>query len=235
MQRLMSLIFLTGLGFMLAAIYQQMGVDATVTNIGQAINAVSADELGAANLVTSVVLGYRGFDTLLELTILFTAATAAGMVLNDGDNRSSARSAGFVLRAGAELVFPLLLVVGIYIILHGHLTPGGGFQGGVILATAFFLPLLAMPGSPLDHHTTSLIEGLAGAAFIAIGLLAMTGGQSFLTPILDKGELGRLLSAGSLPLLYIAVGLKVGAELAGLLASMAPADGYPTDKQQGMD
>lgn len=221
MQRLASLIFLLGLGVILVAIYQQMGINAAGTNMGQRINAVAADELGVANLVTSVVLGYRGFDTLLELTILFTAATVAGLVLHGSGGQTTTRPAGFILRAGADLAFPLLLVVGIYIILHGHLTPGGGFQGGVILATAFFVPLLARPGSPLDHRVASMIEGLAGAAFIAIGLLALFDGSSFLTPILDKGELGRLLSGGSLPLLYIAVGLKVGAELAGLLASLA--------------
>jgi len=108
--------------------------------------------------------------------------------------------------------------------LHGHLTPGGGFQGGVVLAAAFFIPVLARPGTTLDHHAVSLIEGLAGAAFILIGLLAMLGGEVFLTPLLDKGALGALFSAGTLPLLYLAVGLKVGAELAGLLAQLAATE-----------
>ena len=69
-----------------------------------------------------------------------------------------------------------------------------------------------------------MIEGVAGASFILIGLLAMLGGKEFLTPLLDKGELGALLSAGSLPLLYIAVGLKVGSELAGLLAQLSATE-----------
>jgi multicomponent Na+:H+ antiporter subunit B len=181
--------------------------------------------VGAGNIVTAVVLAFRGFDTLLELTILFTAATAGGLVL--GKPRADAPrdpDAGFILQAGADLFFPLLLVVGLYIILHGHLTPGGGFQGGVVLAAAFFIPVLARPGTTLDHDTISLIEGLAGAAFIFIGLLAMFGGEAFLTPLLGKGELGALLSAGTLPLLYLAVGLKVGSELAGLLANLAAAE-----------
>ena len=227
MQRLASLIFLSGLAFMLVSLYLQMDQVTGVSNAGQMINAVSAKEIGAANLVTSVVLGYRGFDTLVELSILFTAAMAAGLVLA-GEGKYQARAAqpaGFILRAGAELLFPLLMVVGFYIILHGHLTPGGGFQGGVILATAFFIPVLALPGSPVDHGLLSVIESLAGAAFIVIGLLAMPGGNAFLTPMLAKGTLGQLVSAGSLPLLYIAVGLKVGAELSGLLVNLAA---YPT-------
>jgi multicomponent Na+:H+ antiporter subunit B len=225
MRRLSSALFLLGLGLLVAAIFQTMEFGNVAPIAGQAINAVAAQQVGAANFVTAVVLGYRGFDTLLELTILFTAATAGGLVL--GKPRAGAShdpDSGFILRAGADLFFPLLLVVGLYIILHGHLTPGGGFQGGVILASAFFIPILARPGTTMDHRLVSIIEGLAGASFILIGLLAMLDGKEFLTPLLDKGELGALLSAGSLPLLYIAVGLKVGSELAGLLARLSETE-----------
>jgi multicomponent Na+:H+ antiporter subunit B len=225
MQRLSSALFLLGLGVLIAAILRTMELGSVSPLAGDAINAAAADQVGAANFVTAVVLGYRGFDTLLELTILFTAATAGGLVL--GKRKKDARrdpDSGFILRAGADLFFPLLLVVGIYIILHGHLTPGGGFQGGVILAAAFFIPILARPGTSLDHRLVSIIEGLAGASFILIGLLAMLGGEEFLTPLLAKGQLGTLLSAGTLPLLYIAVGLKVGSELAGLLAHLSETE-----------
>lgn len=225
MRRFTSALFLLGLGVLIAAIYQQMGFHASGSNVGQAINAVAADQLGAANFVTSVVLGYRGLDTLMELTILFTAATVVAMVL--GRRKPSAKrdpDAGFVLQAGADLFFPLLLIVGLYIILHGHLTPGGGFQGGVILAAAFFVPVLARPGTSIDHGWARLVEGLAGASFIFIGLLAMLEGKSFLAPPPGQGELGALFSAGTLPLLYIAVGLKVGAELAGLLAHLSETE-----------
>jgi multicomponent Na+:H+ antiporter subunit B len=224
MRRLTSALFLVGLAILVAAVYQQMNLLVTPL-AGDAINVSAGQQVGAGNIVTAVVLAFRGFDTLLELTILFTAATAAGLVL--GKPRADAPrdpDAGFILQTGADLFFPLLLVVGLYIILHGHLTPGGGFQGGVVLAAAFFIPLLARPGTTLDHHTISLIEGLAGASFIFIGLLAMFGGKAFLTPLLGKGELGTLFSAGTLPLLYLAVGLKVGAELAGLLAQLAATE-----------
>ena len=224
MRRFTSALFLIGLGLLIVAIYQQLGLPAS-SNIGQAINTVAADQLGAANFVTAVVLGYRGLDTLVELTILFTAATAGALVL--GTRKPSTKrdpDAGFILQTGADLLFPLLLIVGLYIILHGHLTPGGGFQGGVILASAFFLPILARPGSSIDHHWVSFIEGLAGASFIYIGILVMLDGKAFLAPVAGNGELGELFSAGTLPLLYAAVGLKVGAELAGLLANLSDTE-----------
>ena len=225
MRRATSAVFLVGLATLIAAVYQQLSFYGSSVNLGQAVNSMAANQVGTANLVTSVVLAYRGLDTLIELSILFAAATAGGMLLGQGKPPAkTSPDGGFILKAGADLFFPLLLVVGIYIIFHGHLTPGGGFQGGVILAAAFFVPMLARPGHRLEQRWISLIEGLAGASFIFIGLLAMIGGEAFLTPLFGHGELGSLLSAGSLPLLYTAVGLKVGAELAGLLAHLADAE-----------
>jgi len=226
MRNLASLLFACGLGFLLFVLVAGLDFGAPPMRVGGLVQAEAPAQVGAANIVTAVVLGYRGIDTLGELSILFAAAAATGLVL--GRRRPSTNSGaegGFILRAGGDLLFPLLLLVGFYIILHGHLTPGGGFQGGVILAAAFFLPLLARPGSSLNHVGLSLIEGFAGASFILIGLWALWQEGAFLQPMLEQGVLGELISAGSLPLLYLAVGLKVGAELAGLLAHLAEADG----------
>jgi multicomponent Na+:H+ antiporter subunit B len=225
MRRAASLIFLIGLGCLLAAVFDGLPFGEQAMLTGAAIDRVAAEQVGAANLVGSVLLAYRGYDTLGELTILFTAATVAGLVLGrPAADAPRDPEAGFILRAGADLLFPLLLVVGLYIILHGHLTPGGGFQGGVVLAAAFFVPILARPATGLDHVTVSVIEGFAGAAFIVIGLLAMLGGREFLAPLFGKGALGELFSAGSLPLLYMAVGLKVGSEVAGLLVNLSETE-----------
>ncbi|KHD11300.1 sodium:proton antiporter [Candidatus Thiomargarita nelsonii] len=222
LREISGLIFIIGLGLLLGAVLKILAYDNTV---GMSILARAPLEVGTANLVTSVLLAYRGLDTLGELTILFVAATAAGMVL--GQRRPDAAfepDAGFILRIAADLLFPFLIILGVYIILHGHLTPGGGFQGGAILAAAFFVPILASPASPFNHRVSSTIEGLAGAAFIIIGLVALFDKGDFLAPLFGTGEVGQLFSAGSLPLLYLAVGLKVGAELAGLLARLQESE-----------
>lgn len=224
MRNLATLLFLGGLVFLLIVITGHLSFGHPPMLVGDAIQRAAADEVGAANFVTAVVLGYRGLDTLGELSILFAAATAGGLVLGSAHKRRGGAAAGQILRTGADLLFPLLLVVGLYIVLHGHLTPGGGFQGGVILAAAFFLPLLARPSESLNHTWLALIEGLAGSAFIALGLVALFADTAFLTPLFDKGMFGQLVSSGSLPLLYLAVGLKVGAELASLLIRLASDD-----------
>ncbi|MEJ2465663.1 MAG: MnhB domain-containing protein [Candidatus Thiodiazotropha sp.] len=225
MRNLTGLLFAGGLGFMLLAIASGLDFGAPPMLIGEAILANAPQDTGAANIVTSVVLGYRGIDTLGELSILFAAASGAGLILGRRHTTAGTMTeGGFVLRHGGAMLFPLLMVIGFYIILHGHLTPGGGFQGGVILAAAFFLPLLARPGARLHHGMLSIIEGFAGASFILIGLVALAQGEAFLQPLLIEDSIGQLVSAGTLPLLYIAVGLKVGAELASLLSHLAQTE-----------
>lgn len=227
MRNISALVFASGLAFLLMVIAGQFIFGEAPMLVGEAILQQAVDEVGAANLVTSVVLGYRGIDTLGEIAILFTASSATALVLTSisapasSKNKRVMRDEGTILASSASLFFPLLMTLGLYIILHGHVTPGGGFQGGVILAAAFFLPLLAVPGRGVNHSGLALVEGFAGSAFIVIGMLALFQGRAFLQPLLGHGEMSSLLSAGSLPLLYIAVGLKVGAELSGLLANLA--------------
>jgi multicomponent Na+:H+ antiporter subunit B len=225
MRNLSGLLFAGGLGFMLLAIASTIDFGATPMLIGGAIQSAAPQQTGAANIVTSVVLAYRGIDTLGELSILFAAASGAGLILGRRHTTAGTLTeGGFVLRQGGALLFPLLMLIGFYIIFHGHLTPGGGFQGGVILAAAFFLPLLARPGAQLHHGMLSMIEGFAGASFVLIGIVALFEGEAFLQPLLIQDSLGQLVSAGTLPLLYIAVGLKVGAELASLLSHLAQTE-----------
>lgn len=224
-RNLASLVFAAGLAFLLSVLFLQFSFGNPPMLMGEAIQQDAAKSVGAANFVTAVVLAYRGIDTLGELSILFAAAAAAGLVLGArAPARETDPDAGFILRGGADLLFPLLLVVGLYIVMHGHITPGGGFQGGVILAAAFFIPVLARPSRGLSHGTLSLVEGLAGSSFILIGLLALVWDGEFLQPLLSTGVMGSLVSAGTLPLLYLAVGLKVGAELAGLLMRLMQRD-----------
>jgi len=113
---------------------------------------------------------------------------------------------------GLGLVAPTILV-GIYIVAHGHQTPGGGFQGGVILATALLLVYLSA-----DYMTMravgptwllELAEGLGAAAFALIGLGGLVFASAFFENFLGKGTPGELPSAGTIPLSNAAVGLAV--------------------------
>jgi multicomponent Na+:H+ antiporter subunit B len=110
---------------------------------------------------------------------------------------------------------------GTYIFLHGHLTPGGGFQGGVVIATGFLLLLLSNRLDELHHGVMAWVESLSGFLYISVGLAGLVWAAGFLDPrFLPLGEYGRLASAGAIPVIYSLVGLKVGAELVGIIDGM---------------
>ena len=119
-----------------------------------------------------------------------------------------------LLKIGTQVLFPLIVLFGLYIIAHGHLSPGGGFQGGVIIASGFLLMFLAQGDAyDLNHRVLSLFEALSGAGFVLVGILAVLAGGAFLSNMLPLGVLGKLFSSGILPIIYIFVGLKVAAEI----------------------
>jgi len=187
------------------------------------------DELGGANLVTSIVVTYRGLDTLGEVAVLFIATAGVGFLLRRRKNFESKpltkRPSSEILQTGTALLMPLIFLFGIYIFLHGHLTPGGGFQGGVIIASGVLLSLLAYPKSEVSHKILNVIESLSGAFYVVVGILGIYLAAGFLdNRILPLGDFGRLFSAGAIPIIYSLVGLKVGSELVGILDSMQRSD-----------
>lgn len=209
------------------------------------------DELGAANLVTAVIVTYRGLDTLGEVTVLFIATAGVGFLLRRGESKREPpasdgsgtaendakagtgdtglgtqaeplkRPASEILSTGSMFLLPLLLLFGVYIFLHGHLTPGGGFQGGVVIASGMLLVMLSRVSHRLNHLVLTLLESLSGFSYVLIGAAGIFLAAGFLdNTVLPLGSYGRLLSAGAIPLIYSFVGLKVGTELTNILDTM---------------
>jgi multicomponent Na+:H+ antiporter subunit B len=182
-------------------------------------------ETGSSNLVTSVVVNYRGFDTLGEVTVLFLAATGVGALIAvlpyDDRKGKKGPDPSFIMTHGGMVAIPVIALFGTYVFLHGHLSPGGGFQGGVIIATAFLLYIIVRPGKGITHQTLSFSESVAGLSFVGLGLIGLAVSSVFLDNVIEGyGELGDLVSGGLLPLIYIAIGVKVGSELSGLVSKM---------------
>jgi len=182
-------------------------------------------DTGAPNLVTAVVLNFRALDTLGEVTVLFIASLGVGVFLSsqkkkDTEDTKHLPEASLIVRKGSQFLFPLILLFGGYIFLHGHLTPGGGFQGGSVIASAFLLMFLGNTGYHLCQKPLAMTESLAGITFVIIGLIGLGIGGYFLNNFLPKGSEFALFSAGVIPILYAAIGLKVGAELTGIVANM---------------
>jgi len=125
-----------------------------------------------------------------------------------------------IVKTIASWVKVLIVLFGIYIILFGHLTPGGGFAGGVILASSYVLLMLAFGREfvqkDLPLALDSKLDCLGAFMFALIAILGMVFGGIFFVNFLQKylpGKPLNLISAGTIPLSNIAIGLKVGASL----------------------
>jgi multicomponent Na+:H+ antiporter subunit B len=190
-------------------------------------------ELGAPNIVTGILISYRGFDTLGEVAVLFMVAASVGLLLkresaaaehNEDDEAGKSdeaeeadaprRPAGEIVRTGTQVLLPMILTFGAYVIVNGHLSAGGGFQGGAIVASGVMLMLLARPGATLNVALLSVVESFAGVIYVFIGILGLVLAGGFLDPrFLPRGEFGAFFSAGAIPLISALLGVKVGAEL----------------------
>ncbi len=191
---------------------------------GQAVNGFGVSVRHATDLVTALNFDIRGFDTLGEEFILFASILGVLLILRElrGERRQphqeeaqehSFAGASDALRAFALALVPSTIALGVYVVVHGHLTPGGGFQGGVVLAVAplaLFVAGRYMRMKAIAPH--ALVEigeslGAIGYALVGLGGLVFLG--VFFENFLPLGTPGHLLSAGQMPLASIAVGLEV--------------------------
>lgn len=178
----------------------------------------SYPETGSANIVTSIVVNYRSFDTLGEITVLFVSALGVSLLLNIGGERLKFRiEPNFILRAGVRIITGIILIVGIYIFIHGHLTPGGGFPGGAMIASSILLMYLSDDNFKEKMNTFNILEGTSGILIIVLGLIGLFVFNSFLYNFLPSGKIGEFFSAGLTPILYVLIGLKVGSELSNII------------------
>ena len=179
------------------------------------------------NLVSAINFDLRALDTLGEETIVAAAVVGTLSLLSlspaerhrlNPDHRPVLPA----VRAFGYLLLPVTVLLGIDVILHGHLTPGGGFQGGVVLATGWHLLYLAGDYPALARLRPigwcEYAEAAGTGLYAATGLAGLVASGSFLTNFLPLGSWTALPSAGTVPLLSFFVGVEVAAGFVVLLA-----------------
>lgn len=228
-KRAAALLLLTIIGGIFFTLLTGYSADENLNLTAQYYAENTAKDIGAANIVTAIIVTYRGLDTLGEVTVLFLAAAIVGLVLARSRGAGTAQTVkapvGELLTTGSHSLLPLILLLGIYIFVNGHLTPGGGFQGGAVVASAMLLLLLANPVKRFNHRLISVIESFSGFSYVVIGVLGLLLAGGFLdNRILPIGEFGQLFSAGAIPLIYSLIGLKVGAEFSSILSNLSEAE-----------
>lgn len=191
---------------------------------GHVIDGVGVSVRHATDLVTALNFDIRGFDTLGEEYILFASVLGIALILRelrgerlrpDEDNSTEHPFAGAsaALRALAVALIPGVIAIGVYIVVHGQLTPGGGFQGGVVLAAGPLPVFLA--GRYLrmkriaPHRLIELGDALGAAGYALVGLGGLVFVGVFFKNFLPLGIPGHLLSAGQMDVASVCVGLEV--------------------------
>ena len=192
----------------------------TVNEVARRYVEQGTEETGAVNTVAGMILDYRAFDTLGESFVLFTAMCAVTILLNRSGKKRWLRQPDVVDYASDPIVspmckflIPVILVFGIYILLNGHLSPGGGFSGGSILAAG--LMLFAMVWGDSAASAVLRPRRLQTVVLCSLGFYCLAKSYSFYTganhlhSIISPGTPGRILSAGLILPLNVAVGFVV--------------------------
>jgi multicomponent Na+:H+ antiporter subunit B len=187
---------------------------------GHLLNHVVVPERHMSNVVTAIVFDYRGFDTLGEEFILFAAVLGVVLLLRAkarDRRRPSPRDVVHLalVRSVGVLAVGICVLVGLWIVAFGFVTPGGGFQGGVAIASGAFLLYLATSYSDwrrfAREDVLDPLEALGAGGYVIVGLAALISGMPFLTNLLDPGATGTLESGGSAMFVNWAVALEVSA------------------------
>ena len=185
------------------------------------------EETGATNIVAGMILDYRAFDTLGESNVRFIAVCSVILLLRvsqeknnagekldaEADDRRFEPKNDLILQKAATALIPFILLFGVYIMLNGHLSPGGGFSGGAVTGAGLILYLNAFGFQKTERFFT--FKTFQTVSLCALSFYALSKAYSFFTGAnglesgIPKGTPGAILSGGLILPLNIAVGLVV--------------------------
>ena len=198
---------------------------------GTLLSHVTVAQRKATDVITAITFDYRGLDTMGEEFILFAASVGLVVLLREqrderqargedenggdqpGDRKPRSPGTSPALNVAGRWLIGPVLVLGVYIVSHGQLTPGGGFQGGVVLASAVILVFVTggrVAMAPIrPSGPAQFLEAAGAGGYVALGLGGVIAGERFLSNFLPLGTKGSLLSSGTIASLSVAVGLEV--------------------------
>ncbi|MGA1869200.1 MAG: MnhB domain-containing protein [bacterium] len=183
-------------------------------------NRNAAYDTGALDIITAIIFDYRGYDTLFETILLFAALIGLlslplkeSQENKEDENYHSSLPTQYICR----LMIPFILMFALSIIIHGHITPGGGFQGGVVIAASIILLIIVINKNEgrkvLSQRQVNILLVCGISVYIGIGLLGLLSGYNFLSNrsmhFPPMGEMGELFSGGTLIWINVGVGLAV--------------------------
>ena len=204
-----------------------------ITSYARMLNELAPRQRHVTDVVSAITFDYRGIDTLFEEFILLSAVTGISVLLrplsdetrhlpeDQAPDRTIPPPSPAVWLL-AVLLSSMLVLIGLETVTHGTLTPGGGFQGGVILASAIYVVFLGTNYVTVERFQPAPLleasDGAGASGYVFIGLLGLLAGASFLSNVVGRGVTGNPISGGTILLLNLVVGVEVAAGFA-ILAS----------------
>lgn len=200
------------------------------------------EETGAVNMVSGMILDYRAFDTFGESSVLFLAVTCVMMLLLRDKNNTSPeeelqeaheriieREAGdIVLKKIVSVVLPVIILFGVYVVLNGHLSPGGGFSGGAIMGAGLILYSSAFGRDAVSRFFTRAtfraITSCALLCYAASKAYSFYTGANGLPTGIPLGTPGTIFSSGLILVLDICVGMVVACTMYGFYILFAKGE-----------
>jgi multicomponent Na+:H+ antiporter subunit B len=222
---------------------------ARISRYAALLNHLAPLQRRVTDVVSAITFDYRGIDTLFEEFILFSAVVGVAVLLRpladevrerpeyERTDRGVPRVSPAVGLLGV-LLSPLLVQVGLETVTHGTLTPGGGFQGGVITASGLFVIFLATAYATAETFAPNILlelsEGAGAGGYVVLGLAGLLIGTAYLSNVVPLGTSGELFSGGTIWVLNVIVGVEVAGGFALLVAQfldqtsvIRPDDGTP--------
>lgn len=193
----------------------------TVNEVPERYVEAGMEETGAVNSVAGMILDYRAFDTLGESFVLFTATCAVTLLMCAAPGQKKRKpepetlryDTNPIVRTVCKLVIPIILMFGIYVVLNGHLSPGGGFSGGAIMASALIIYAIVWGEEKASKTIPKKVISIVTLCALAFYALSKTysfyTGANHLHSIISPGTPGRIFSAGLILPLNVAVGFVV--------------------------
>jgi multicomponent Na+:H+ antiporter subunit B len=226
MKKWLSIISVGVMGLVLvyaALLFPPMGA----TGIPTTLNVIphylkyGVTEGGAENIITAIILNYRGYDTMGEVTVIFSALISVLAVLTREKSElirapkyAPGDESSVMVRTAVKFFLPFILLFSVYVILMGKYSPGGGFQGGAVIAAGFVVYTIVFGLYEANRRIPAVsrivLEGIAPVTFFTGGLVGIFAGLNFLTYTLPGLSAPFQSTISALIYNWIEIGIGVG-------------------------
>lgn len=207
--------------------FHLINVDRPMSKVSEYYLNSAVEDTNCKNIVGAVLFDYRAFDTMIEIIVLFSVSLGTGVLFTHNRFKLSSEGMGIIIKTALSYHLPFIFIFCFYLLFFGHTSAGGGFQGGVILATiSIMIAVVYGIGhyrGVISQRLEGFLEVFGGIVFILLGFLSIYYGGNYLSnksARIPMGDFGAIFSGGLILWLDIAAGLLVSGSMSIIFYSM---------------